>query len=313
MNKINILLTSVGGAAGVFLSKHLKKYNNLRLIGIDMSNLIAPQKWLDRFYQVPAVSDKEYFCKIEKIVERENIDVIIPITSYDMDAFCKEEKENKYGKKMLIMDNEMHRLLHNKLTCYQYFNTIGIKAPKILDEITSYPVILKAKEDSGSKRTFLLRSQEDYDFYSKRTEDSILVEYLEGPEYTVDCLFDKKGKCIGYNVRKRRKMNGGGAVISTNCEVEEVKSVISILESTGRIKGAVNFQFKIDKDGDVNVFDFNTRFASGGLPLTVQTGFDIPYLLIQLVLGEHVCTWERNKNSIGLTMIRYFDEVYIYE
>jgi len=108
-------------------------------------------------------------------------------------------------------------------------------------------------------------------------------------------------------------MNGGGAVVSTNREVNGVDDIIKKLESTKRIKGPVNFQFKIDKTGELCVFDFNTRFASGGLPVTVESGFDIPYMLLQLILDEKVEKWKRDSKSIGLTMIRYFEEVYVHD
>lgn len=107
-------------------------------------------------------------------------------------------------------------------------------------------------------------------------------------------------------------MNGGGAVISINREIDGVKKIIEKLESTGRIKGPVNFQFKIDNEKNLKIFDFNTRLASGGLPVTVASGFDIPYLLVRLILGEKITKWRRDEKNIGLTMIRYFEEVYVH-
>ncbi|MBC5687518.1 ATP-grasp domain-containing protein [Mediterraneibacter sp. NSJ-55] len=313
MKKVNVLLTSVGGSTGVFLSKSLRKYRNLRLIGVDMSELVASKIWLDSFYTVPAVNDVKYFEKINKIIELEKVDVIIPITSYDMNTFCEEEEKiGRYKDKLLIMDNKTHKLLHNKETCYQYLNKIGIAVPIIVEAPKVYPVVLKAKEDTGSKKTFIIKNQDEFEYYSRKVENTIVVEYLEGTEYTVDCLFDREGECIGYNIRERKKMNGGGAVISINREIDGVKKIIEKLESTGRIKGPVNFQFKIDNEKNIKIFDFNTRFASGGLPVTVASGFDIPYLLVRLILGEKITKWRRDEKNIGLTMIRYFEEVYVH-
>lgn len=313
MKKVNVLLTSVGGSTGVFLSKSLRKYRNLRLIGVDMSELVASKIWLDSFYTVPGVNDVKYFEKLNKIIELEKVDVIIPITSYDMNVFCEEEEKiGRYKDKLLIMDNKTHKLLHNKETCYQYLNKIGIAVPIIVETPKVYPVVLKAKEDTGSKKTFIIKNKDEFEYYSRKVENAIVVEYLEGTEYTVDCLFDREGECIGYNIRERKKMNGGGAVISINREIDGVKKIIEKLESTGRIKGPVNFQFKIDNEKNLKIFDFNTRLASGGLPVTVASGFDIPYLLVRLILGEKITKWRRDEKNIGLTMIRYFEEVYVH-
>ena len=83
--------------------------------------------------------------------------------------------------------------------------------------------------------------------------------------------------------------------------------------NTRKIKGPVNFQFKIFPEDELCIFDFNTRFASGGLALTVESGFDIPNLLIKMLLGEKVVKWESISENDGLTMIRYYDEYFMYD
>ena len=61
------------------------------------------------------------------------------------------------------------------------------------------------------------------------------------------------------------------------------------------------------------MFDFNTRLASGGLPLTVQSGFEIPKLLVEMLLGKEVEKWELSPEDDGMMMIRYYEEFYINE
>lgn len=314
MKKYTILLTSAGGLAGTYILKHLKKENLYRIVAIDMSKTTPINKWADVFYVVPAVKDKGYLETLKKIINEEQIDVIIPITSYDVDLFSRINIRKKINNvKMLLMDYNDHNTLHNKETCYKYLSMLGVQTPKIYGsfEEASFPCILKPLKGSGSKNTVKIEDMVDYRYWSHKIENSILIEYVDGKEYTVDCLFDRNGKCMGANVRERMKTSAGGVVVTRNDYSQNIDRVIHILENTNIIKGPINFQYKRTITGDASVFDFNTRFASGGLPLTVASGFDIPNRLISMILDDHVEPWYPDKKNDGLTMIRYYEEVFI--
>lgn len=308
----NILLTSVGGLTGTYLSKYYKRFPQFRVIGADMSDEIASMQWLDRFYKISSAKDiEEYERQLVQIIETENIHYIIPTASYDMNAFTKSAFLSQMKDKMLIMDRDMHIHLHNKKQCYQFLEKLTISVPQIYTEKVCFPCILKPEEGTGSKNTIKLDDKVDLDYWKNKVDNFLLMEYLEGDEYTVDCLFDREGENIGFNVRKRKKTNGGGVVVTQNTHLydKQVSEIIHKLEALKRIKGPVNFQFK-EKNEELVIFDFNTRFASGGLPLTVKSGFEIPYLLLELIDNNQVVPWISEEKTEGLTMIRYYEEVY---
>jgi len=311
-----VLLTSAGGLTGVFLSKHYKKNSNYRVVGVDMSDVNPLKKWVDAFYKVPSIKDSNFLSIIKDIIDKEKIDVLIPISSYDIDFFSKITVQNELREiKLLTMDYTDHINLHDKKSCYQYLEKVGIATPAIYTRKSdiNYPCIIKPRRSSGSKNTVVLYDDNDFEYWSKKVENSIIIQYLEGSEYTVDCLFDETGRCLGANVRERIKTTGGGATIARVDNSIRIDRIIEKLESTGTIKGPVNFQFKILPDDELCIFDFNTRFASGGLALTVESGFDIPNLLIQMLSDEKVMKWESKPENDGLTMVRYYDEYFIYD
>ena len=314
--KITILLTSAGGLTGVFLSKHYKKTDNYRIIGVDMSDINPIRKWVEAFYKVPSLKDKNFLSTIKDIIQKEEVDILIPISSYDIDFFSKINIQNELGEiKVLIMNYIDHITLHDKQSCYQYLDTIKIITPLIYSEKSDikYPCVIKPRRSSGSKNIVVLYDNNDYEYWSEKIQDNIIIQYLEGSEYTVDCLFDEDGRCLGSNVRERVKTTGGGATISKINNSIRIDEIIKKLENTGKIKGPVNFQFKILPNKELCVFDFNTRFASGGLALTVESGFDIPNMLIRILLGEKIMKWEAKSENDGLTMIRYYDEYFMYD
>ncbi len=314
--KITILLTSAGGLTGIFLSKHFKKTSDYRIVGVDMSDINPLKEWVDVFYKVPAIKANDFLLTIKNIIFKEKVDVVIPVSSYDVDFFSKATVQVQLADvKLLTMDYDDHIKLHDKKECYQFLNKIGVVTPLIYskkDEI-QYPCVIKPKRSSGSRNTEILYDEIDFEYWSKKSVDNIVIQYLEGKEYTVDCLFDKCGKCLGANVRERVKMRGGGATISRIDNTIMVDDIIKKLEKLGTIKGPVNFQFKRLSDGQLCVFDFNTRFASGGLALTVESGFDIPNLLVEMLLGESNKKFESNPENNGLTMVRYYEEYFMYD
>jgi carbamoyl-phosphate synthase large subunit len=311
--KATILLTSAGGLTGIYLSKHLKKSQLYRIIAIDMSEITPLRKWVDAFYVVPSVKDKEYIPSVQQIVSKEKVDIIIPVTSYDVNIYSQKNIQDGFRDvRMLVMNNQDNDIFSNKETCYKYLSELGIRTPEIYHSIDDavFPCILKPVVGSGSKNTVKIENTKDYNYWSEKVKDHILIEYLAGKEYTVDCLFNNDGKCLGANVRERIKTTGGGATITRNDYTQDINETIKTLENTGKIKGPVNFQFKRLNSGDCCIFDFNTRFASGGLPLTVKSGFDIPIKLSQLLLNEQVEAWYPQQSNNGLTMIRYYEEYF---
>lgn len=312
--KRKLLLTSAGGLTGIFLTKHLSKYKDLEIYCIDMTNDNPLQKWTNNVFLCPSTSSPEYPNYIKNFVLEHSIEVIIPITSYDVEFFSKKTNRDLIKEvKMMIIDEQTNLILSNKESCYVYLKNLGIKTPVIYNyENIVFPCFIKPLIGSGSKNAQKIDSSEDFNYWIRKLYNPLVTEYLEGKEYTVDCLFDLNYKCIGYNTRERIKTNGGGATITQNVEIYGVEYIIEKLESTKKITGPVNFQFKLN-DKDLVVFDFNTRLASGGLPLTVYTGFDVPRKIIDILLGVGPKKFIRENKQYGYKMIRYYEEFYINE
>jgi len=313
---IKVLLTSAGGLTGVFLSKHYKKTSDYQIIGVDMSEINPLKKWVNVFYKVPSVKDDNFLSIIKDIIHKEEIDILVPVSSYDIDFFSRSSTQIELkGTKILTMDYNDHIKLHDKKLCYKYLENIGISAPSIYANISEiqYPCIIKPRRSSGSKNTVILYDDTDYKYWSNKIQDNIIIQYLEGSEFTVDCLFDEFGNCLGANVRERLKTTGGGATVARINNSIKIDEIIEKLENTKTVKGPINFQFKILPNNELCVFDFNTRFASGGLALTVESGFDIPNLLVQMLKGDKVKKWKSKPENNGLTMVRYYDEYFMYD
>jgi carbamoyl-phosphate synthase large subunit len=182
------------------------------------------------------------------------------------------------------MDYFDHQLINDKYLAYRFCNDLGINTPKIYNEgNVKFPAIYKPRKASGSKGLIYLTDLIDLKYYTSKFDDGFISEFIDGDEYTCDSLFNREGRCIGHLVRLRDKVHCGAATISTTANID-VSTIIRRFENSKIFRGPINFQFKF-KDEEIVIFDINNRFASGGLPLCIKAGFDIPKLLIDLLFG----------------------------
>ncbi|WP_027085998.1 ATP-grasp domain-containing protein [Cohnella panacarvi] len=316
---LNILIPSAGGVSGTFLIRHLSRNKvdgyDYRIVTADSNPQVAAKYFADAFYPVPMCGDARYESEIVEIIANERIDIIFPLASYDIPFFAaRKTRLEQLGCRLLVCDLHTHERLHNKKKMYALMKSIGIAVPRVYEEgeIPAYPAILKSTESSGSRGVYRLDDDADYRYWSGKLGEHVATAFVQGTEYTVDCLFDRSGGLVAFNVRERLKTNGGAVVVTTQAEPSEaLRFVLRQLEKHLALEGPVNFQYIADRDNRLFLTDFNTRFASGGLPLTIAAGCDIPNLMIRLMLGLDVEVPERMPTK--LTMYRYYDEFYAEE
>lgn len=108
----------------------------------------------------------------------------------------------------------------------------------------------------------------------RRCASQMLLEYLPGHEFSVDCLGDA-GRFVTGVVRKKS--------LTTPTQLLDrapglLTHAASLLERF-RISGLVNIQFKEDQHGEPKLLEINPR-ASGGVAMSCLSGVNLPYLAL---------------------------------
>ena len=81
----NILILGAGGPAGSGVIKSLRNINfKGKIISVDYDKLSAGFYLSDSYYVVPGAFDDNYIKEILNIVDKENIDLILPTSSNDI-------------------------------------------------------------------------------------------------------------------------------------------------------------------------------------------------------------------------------------
>ncbi len=294
----NVLITSVGSQNGINVIKSLKgKYN---LISGDADIKSAGLWMTKRKYIFPKADNKAFMPGIMQVCKHEKIDVIFPTHSKDILVLSEfTDAFRELGLNMCLSKTETYLITDNKPVCYNVLRKAEIRVPKTYERAT-FPAMLKPVTGSGSKNTCKVENKEEYD--RKKATGLFLSEFIEGQEYCVDGISDLDGKVISCLCRKRETTKGGICIKATTLKDEEMEGIAKKVVETLKLVGAWNVQFI--KGKSPVVVDVNNRLPSGGTPLDIASGLDLPEMMVKLALGEMVIP---PKLKIGKTMIRYYD------
>lgn len=288
---MKILFTSVGRRVELmqaFRSAAQRIGEELVIYGADITESAPALFFCDRTVLVPRICDESYIPTLKDICREENIDALIP--TIDTDLLLLAENREKFGRtKVVISAPDKVRLCRDKRLTADYFNSVGLKSPKPVDDIRKYdqgfPAFIKPKDGSSSIFAYKAETAEELAAFSKQVPDYIIQPFVEGTEYTVDMLCDLKGRPVFITPRVRLAVRAG-EVLKTRIEQNE-----TIIEEMKRLaldfkpRGQITVQLIRDKDGCDWYIEINPRFG-GGAPLSIKAGADSAEMLIRIIRGE---------------------------
>ena len=324
--KKNILITCIGGLFIFDFLKCLKNQNkfNFKIIGTDKDPKAYGKVLVDKFYSSNDINtEKKFFNFIKKIVKKEKIDFIFPLSDNEVRFFFKyKESFIKLFPKLRFsfFKNENFNIFLSKNNFYNFCkkNNINIGKFKIIKKFEELKknvkknkkYILKSTTDSGSKNVFLinekrikerkiLNDRQCYElnliqlkkFYNHEKK-YILSDYYEGTGYDVDC-FSINGKIKEILVRKRLMFNkfmyySPGHKIIKNLTIEKL---IYKFIKLSKYTGISDFDL-VESNGKYILIDTSCRF-SGSVGISNLAGVNFPIILIKYLTGVKI-----NKSSI---------------
>ncbi|TFH41501.1 MAG: ATP-grasp domain-containing protein [ANME-2 cluster archaeon] len=344
-DKINIIVTAVGapGAPGIIKSLRMNGERILNIIGTDMNPESVGLSMVDKFYVVPPGTSPEFIPAMLEIAEKEGVDVILPLATYELMSFSENKaKFENIGVTVLVSDPVPLEIANNKGKLYEFLEKKGILVPKYkkVDNFHQFekyvyelgypnvPVCIKPQVSKGSRGFRILNDNIDkLDLLMNHKPDTsittleemqltlknanpfpkmVVMEYLPGKEYSVDVLV-RKGEALITVSRLRDVIKLGISfvgIVENNIELEEIAN--KIVKEIG-LDYNINLQFKYSISEVPKIIEINPR-VSGTIILCTGAGVNLPYLAVKMALGEEIPSI---KPEYGTKMIRYWEEVFI--
>jgi len=310
MKEVNILILGAGGPAAVGAIKSLRMAKvDARIIAVDSNPLSAGFYLADSYYVVPLADDVPFTNAIYDIVDKEDINLIMPTSGFDIFplSFYRKKLMEK-GATCFFSDYPVIKICDSK---YKFYTKIQDRFPVPTfslhhDVGTNYPVFVKPDSGKGSKDTYICQSESSVIHIMARHENMLVCEYLPGKEYTVDVLSDLHGRPLCAVPRERIETKAG---ISFKGRVEKNKKIedicMSLAEYLG-LKGPSCIQMKQDKEGRLKFIEANPRMGGGTIMATLA-GVNIPYLILKLYDRETIT--EQDLKFKDITVLRYYEEI----
>ena len=265
----NILVTGCGGDIGQSIGKILLEAPFTRkLFGIDISDKNAAQFIYPYFSVGLPFTDPNYLKSLEKFIEVNAIDIVIPIAEPELRFFSSKNILTNIGRaKMITASRFALEVGFDKLKTAEFLKKEGLPYPKTflaksLKSIDIFPVILKSRTGSGSKDIHKINSQEEFLFYTKNIkEDYVVQEFISGDQGEFTCgVFRSSNKEIRSQIFRRQLIGG----YSGYGEIIENKMITSLLEKIAiklDLLGSINVQLRFSEESP-KVFEINPRFSS---------------------------------------------------
>jgi hypothetical protein len=242
-----------------------------------------PSRLLLKNYIVcPSYYQPDFKERMERLLQDNRIDVVFPT----VDLLVAEFSKWRLPRTTFITPNsEAAHLVLSKSKVYERLRGI-IPVPRLYDS-TNFELPAYAKPDigSGARGGMLVTTMEELEIALKK--GLLVMEYLPGEEFTVDCLNDLDGRLRFLQVRLRGRIGRNIALGTKGVLMTEIEEAVRRITEEIRIEGPWFAQFKMNQGGQPVLMEINCRVA-GSMTLTRLSGVNIPLLSVFLFMGYEV-------------------------
>jgi carbamoyl-phosphate synthase large subunit len=271
----NILVSGASGIVGYGCMRSLRKSNlPLTIIATSIYEDSIANVFCDIFEKAPFTSDACYLDWLINIIQKYNIDLIIPCI--EADVFKWNENRSALGKtkaKIVLNTESLINLCQDKWLFYEKLNNYlpQYVIPSTLscnfDNITAkfgLPFLLKPRKGYASKGIVYINSEADFLSQKKNLGSKLMAQPIIGStekEYTIAAFFDNNSKLCSHISLKRKLAPAGFTEIANVVKLEQMESILNEMAAVFKPIGVTNFQFRVEKSV-FKLLEINPRISS---------------------------------------------------
>lgn len=305
--KKNILVFPCGSEIGLDIYSSVCYSTYFHLIGGSSVDDHGKFVYEDYISDIPFVTSPNFIPSLAQIVNDRHIDAIYP--AMDLVITILKEHEQELGCKIVASPVETARICLSKELTYNKLEG-SVRIPEVYASNIppeKFPVFAKPKIGYGAKGAKRLNTQEEVNCFVAGKDDILVVEYLPGEEYTVDCFTNKDGELQYSAARIRNRVKDG---ISVNTffvkQQEEFLQIANAINSIIKFRGAWFYQVKRDKKGKLCLLEIASRLGGSSL-LSRAVGVNFALLSLFDIFDYNVSV---SKNSYYVELDRALENKY---
>jgi len=301
-----VLLTGVGKRYDIVASFA----QHTTVVAADPNPLAPAQYAATVRTSVPRIDDPDYVPALQELCARHDVGAIVPLTDLDIEVLAIARADGRLPQ-ALVPDPGIAAATYDKYETHLLLERLGFPSPPTVlpgEPAPSYPVMVKPRRGSGARSIHPARDAAQAAFFCDYVEEPVMVQRLmDGPEFSIDLLSDRDGRCLNAIPRTMIESRGGESIKGTVIDDPELVDLASRLVDALGVRGPCTVQVFRDREIGLGVTDVNTRFG-GAYPAPMYAalpGRTYPELIVAMARGEHVEPHVGEYRS-GMTFTRYF-------
>jgi carbamoyl-phosphate synthase large subunit len=303
--ELGVLLTGVG-----------KRYDIVSafaqhgtVVAADPNPLAPAQYAAHHRAAVPRIHDPAYVSALRELCETHHLGAVVPLTDLDIEVLAHARAAGELPA--FVPDPEIARATFDKYEAHLLLERLRLPSPPTVlpgEPVPSFPVMVKPRQGSGARSIHRASDANAAEFFVQYVEEATMVQrYMDGPEFSIDCLSDLRGRCLNAIPRTMIESRGGESIKGTViADSELIELGRRVVEALG-VRGPCTVQVFRDREIGLGITDVNTRFG-GAFPAPMYAalpGRTYPELIVRMARGEEIEPHVGGFRS-GTTFTRYF-------
>ncbi len=304
MPKKNVLVFPCGSEIGLEIYRSVCFSTHFELWGGSSEDDHGQFVYKNYIPELPYVNDRNFIEAINATVKAHDIAAIFP--AHDEVALRLSEASDKglLACDVISSSYSTNQIVRSKRKTYEYLQ-LAVETPRVYGAVGAipgdqYPIFMKPNVGQGSKGTHVAQNSDEAIFYLNQNPSLLLLEYLPGKEYTIDCFTDRHGAVRFVRGRQRKRISNGISVSSMTTKDSRFRKMAEKINEILELRGVWFFQVKERSNGELVLMEVAVRVA-GTMGLVRCAGVNLPLLNLFDWMGYDVDIFE---NDVELTIDR---------
>lgn len=312
----NVLVFPCGSEIGLEIYRSLNHSIHVSLWGgssVDDHGAFVYENYLSG---LPFVDAPDLIEELNRVIKEYKIDYIFPAHDDAVVRLAEAAGAGKLACEVLTSNTETCKITRSKRLTYEAFEGV-VPVPKLYVpnpdiDGSQFPLFLKPDIGQGSKGTQKVSGLDDVEFYLSKDPSLLLMEYLPGIEYTIDCFTDRNGTLLVAEGRERQRISNGISVSSARVDDDRFMDLAVTINEKLSLRGAWFFQVKERDSGELVLMEIAPRIAgtmglirNQGVNLALLTVFDRMGYDVDVIRNEHALVVDRALENRFKTDLEY--------
>jgi len=263
-----ILITGVGGPAGANLAAMLVE-RGCHVVGVDLREVPFSE---GLFLQAPPVLDRQYLPFLRGIVQREDVDLVIPTLTEELPLMAGEWSQQE-DTPVVISSEQAVAIAQDKYWTAKELARREVPVPKFglpsdfadaqaVAERLGWPCVVKPRRGRGGRGVRLLQAGE-WEQNAWPDEDWIVQEFVPGIDYAPN-VFVGEAESFAVVLEKTALREGitGNALSVERVEAEDVARTAILAAQAVGLTGPLDVDIRRRANGQPVVLEINARFGA---------------------------------------------------